>query len=156
MQSMLDGKQGKQVKPDGVLGVGYISIISLNLKIPLAFITPLTPSGMRYAQSATPNVLAFAFAGSDSLSGCPVSSDVSATKTRPSSLIVSTRAGTTFYKEVVVSMVMDTNMNGNSRRGEGRGRTKRLDRQIIPMKLLLWAIRADSLIDIEARPLLST
>jgi len=36
------------------------------------------------------------------------------------------------------------------------GLTKRLDRHIIPIKLLLCAIRADSLIDIEARPLLST
>ncbi|KAL4934786.1 hypothetical protein BDV06DRAFT_208267 [Aspergillus oleicola] len=34
--------------------------------------------------------------------------------------------------------------------------TKRLDRHIRPMKLLLCAMRADSLIDIEARPLLST
>jgi hypothetical protein len=36
---------------------------------------------------------------------------------------------------------------------EIRRLTNKLDRHIKPMKLLLWAIRADSLIDIEARPL---
>lgn len=104
-----------------------MSIVSLNLKMPFAFITPFTPSGILYAQSATPNALVVWRA---SLSGCPISSEVSATKTRPSSLIVSTRAGTTFYRDGVSG-------EGCAGANEKGKRTKRLDRQIIPMKLLL-------------------
>lgn len=69
--------------------------------MPLAFITPLTPSGMRYAHSATP--IGFVAAAANSLwwrEDCPASSEVSATRTRPCSLIVSTRAGTTFYRSL--------------------------------------------------------
>ena len=73
----------------------HMSIISLNFRMPLAFITPFTPSGILYAHSATPNGLATCMASS--WSGCSESSEVSATSTRPSSLIVSTSAGTTFY-----------------------------------------------------------
>ena len=74
----------------------HISIVSLNLRIPFAFITPLTPSGIRYAHSATPMGFVAAMASSWDRADCPASSDVSATSTRPCSLIVSTSAGTTF------------------------------------------------------------
>lgn len=44
-------------------------------------------------------------------------------------------------------------LDGNMLEGKGTN-TNKLERHIKPIKLLLWAIRADSLIDIEARPLL--
>ncbi|PYH41806.1 uncharacterized protein BP01DRAFT_158457 [Aspergillus saccharolyticus JOP 1030-1] len=64
--------------------------------MPLAFITPLTPSGMRYAQAAT--LTGSVACKTSLLSDWSASSEVSATNTRPSSFIVSTRAGTTFYR----------------------------------------------------------
>ena len=80
----------------------HISIVSLNRKMPLAFITPLTPSGIRYAHSATPiGLVAAAASSSWWREDCPASSEVSATRTRPCSLIVSTRAGTTFCRSSV-------------------------------------------------------
>lgn len=122
-----------------------MSIVSLNRRIPLAFITPLTPSGIRYAHSATP--MGFVAANSSLRDDCPASSEVSATNTRPSSLIDSTSAGTTFCR--------DAGQPVSTMEPEKR-HTKRLDRHISPIKLLLCAIRADSLMDIDARPLLST
>lgn len=97
------GIQGRTGEGDDGCNVcdGHISIISLNRRTPLAFITPFTPSGIRYAHSATPMALAEVMASARS--GCPGSSQVSATSTRPSSLIVSTRAGTTFYKAQSIS-----------------------------------------------------
>lgn len=122
-----------------------MSIMSLNRRIPFAFITPLTPSGIRYAHSATP--MGFVAANSSLRDDCPASSEVSATNTRPSSLIDSTSAGTTFCKDESACI-----HNGIRKKGH----TKRPDRHISPIKLLLCAIRADSLMDMDARPLLST
>ncbi|PYI30479.1 hypothetical protein BP00DRAFT_204084 [Aspergillus indologenus CBS 114.80] len=134
----------------------HISIVSLNLKMPLAFMTPLTPSGMRYAQSATPT--GSVVCKTSILSDWLASSDVSATNTRPSSFTVSTRAGTTFYKRRVLVPGMKSRPKWLGREAymTRQIHTSRLERHINPMKLLLCAIRAESLMDIEARPLLLT
>lgn len=71
-----------------------MSILSLKRSTPVAFITPLTPSGVLYAHSvAVLVVVVFNVEVADS-------SEVSAISTRPCSLIVSMRAGMTFYIEI--------------------------------------------------------
>src|SRR2546421_8510070 len=67
-------------------GLRYMSILLLNLKTPFAFNPPSMPSGSL---------------GKGSLSGSPIaggSADLSVTRTSPSALMASTRAGTISYK----------------------------------------------------------
>jgi hypothetical protein len=76
-------------------GEDHISIVSLNLSTPFAFMTPLTPSGIRYAHSAATPIESAAAKASARV-GRRVSSEVSATSTSPCSVIVFTNAGITF------------------------------------------------------------
>ena len=64
-----------------------MSIISLNLKIPLPLSMPSTPSGIRYERTAEPLGR--------------LSSEVSVTSTSPATFTDSIREGTMFYKSLL-------------------------------------------------------
>lgn len=123
----------------GRLRNAHMSIISLNLKIPLPLSMPSTPSGIRYERTAEPLGR--------------ISSEVSVTRTRPATFIDSIREGTILYDRRLAHALANSHQYC-SLRGEDCKLTNRRELQTSPIKLLLCAICTASLTDIELCPLL--
>ena len=116
----------------------HMSIISLNLKIPLPLSMPSTPSGIRYERAAEP-------LGT-------LSSEVSVTRTSPATFTDSMREGTMFYDRLLARPLADSKTAACVM--EDYKLTNRRELQTSPMKLLLCAICTASFTDIELCPLL--